>query len=667
MGLGLAGLLATGGGGCATASRPVSKIVNGHVITTRPVSPEAYGHVARAFLYEEEQRWDEAARELQRALPFDDEAAEVRAHLAELFVRLGRLDDAAEQVQRSLQIADSVDGRLSAAHVAEARHDEKTALAHYQAAARLALSDEDSAAVERTHLDLADAQLGALDLAGAHESIRTLRDASPDSVRARVELAALAWALGRMPEAEAALVEALRLEPAELDARLMMAALLVATGRTAEAKSEFREALGRSEDSPDIAEMYLKWLVARGDTGEAAEEAERLTPDVVDEGTFELIVRLQRAAGRLDRVRRTAEEALKKGANPSRVALLVAGALVDAKDRLGAAAELARVPRTSPDFIESRLRLAEALREVPGGTELERAGRALDEASAAVTAQADGAAKRPAPADRGGRPEGHADTTLEREGTTPRDWTTELVVARALWEEKRGDAVRAARTIDAVLKGEGGRWNGVKTSRAVASDIAAKNGSTGATDSNSSPLPSGPTPPSLPGSAQLNQSPGPSRLLLVRGAIEERRGEWRRALVYAEKVLAADPRHIEALNFHGFISVDHDFNLPVALKRLQAAMALDPGAGGIVDSVGWAHLRAGDLARATEFLTEADRLEPGDPEIQSHLGELLARKQDVPRAIAMYKQALSNEPPERLAREINARLRALEAKSAAGR
>ncbi|MEO5767404.1 MAG: tetratricopeptide repeat protein, partial [Polyangia bacterium] len=162
--LGLAGVLATGGGGCATAPRPVSKIVNGHVITTRPVSPEAYGHVARAFLYEEEQRWDEAARELQRALPFDDEAAEVRAHLAELFVRLGRLDDATEQVQRSLQIADSVDGRLSAAHVAEARHDERTAMAHYQAAARLALSDEDSAAVERTHLALADAQLGALDL-----------------------------------------------------------------------------------------------------------------------------------------------------------------------------------------------------------------------------------------------------------------------------------------------------------------------------------------------------------------------------------------------------------------------------------------------------------------------------------------------------------------------
>ena len=74
--------------------------------------------------YEEEERWKEAADELQRALPFDPEAAEVRAHLAELFIRLGRLDDAAEQIARSLQIAPTVEGYLAEAHLAEAYGDE---------------------------------------------------------------------------------------------------------------------------------------------------------------------------------------------------------------------------------------------------------------------------------------------------------------------------------------------------------------------------------------------------------------------------------------------------------------------------------------------------------------------------------------------------------------
>src|SRR6266446_3254579 len=110
-------------GGCATSSQPITKIVNGRVVVTRAVSPEAYEHVARARLYEEEERWEDAAAELQRALPFDDEAAEVRAELAELFVRVGRLDDAGEQIERSLETAPTVPGHLARAHLAAARRD----------------------------------------------------------------------------------------------------------------------------------------------------------------------------------------------------------------------------------------------------------------------------------------------------------------------------------------------------------------------------------------------------------------------------------------------------------------------------------------------------------------------------------------------------------------
>jgi len=656
--LALAGLLV----GCATAPGPVTKIVNGRVVVARAISPEAYEHVARALLYEEEERWEEAARELQRALPFDDEGAELRAQLANLFIRLGRTDDAAEQVKRSLEIAESVDGRLAAAHVAEVRHEEKAALLQYQAAATLALADQKAVAsetdqggaatdidpdpqefeaIERTHLALADAHLGALNMMGAYQAISTLRDVSSDSLRARIELGALAWALGRLPECEAALQEALRLEPSELDARLMLAGLLVATGRTAEAKLAFREALERSEDSVDIAEMYLKWLVARGDRTEADEEVARLTPDTVDDTNFETVLRLERAAGQTERVRMAGDAALKKGAPASRVSLLVAGALLDAKDRSGAAARLESVPRESPDFVESRLRIAEALRDAVGAGPQDEAGRALDEAAKVIAAAATTAAtsdaptatatatgptaagksaSSPAPRAVVGAPAGRDSAAAPGAGARsdpagPRDWATELIVARALWEEKRGDAIRAARTLDAAL----------------------------------------------------SRDPDNPRLLLVRGAIDERRGDWRHALGFAEKILASDPRQVEALNFHGFVSVDHDSDLPTATRRLQVAMALDPGAGGIVDSLGWAYLRAGDLPRASEFLIEADRLEPGDPEIQAHLGELLARQQDIPRAIAMYRRALQSEPAEALAREINSRLRALEAKSAAGR
>ena len=115
--------LLAAGAGCATAPPTLTKIVNGRVIETRAVSPEAYEHVTRAYLYEEEERWQEAADELQRALPFDPDAAEVRAQLAELFIRLGRPDDAAEQIARSLATAPTVEGYLAQAHLAVARSE----------------------------------------------------------------------------------------------------------------------------------------------------------------------------------------------------------------------------------------------------------------------------------------------------------------------------------------------------------------------------------------------------------------------------------------------------------------------------------------------------------------------------------------------------------------
>lgn len=596
--------------GCASAPPPVSKIVNGQVVVSRAISPDAYAHYARAQLYEEDQSWDEAARELRRVLVLDDQAPEVRAQLADVLLQLGEVGDAAEEVERSLALEPTVSGYAAAAHVAEARHDDRAALGRYREAAALALSDGDLEAIETTHLALASAQLAALDLPAAHATIRVLADTDHDSVRARIELGAMAWAEGRLDEAETALKEALALEPEQIDARLVLAALQVAMGRGAEAKAVFRDALERAEGSLEVGEMYLKWLVASGDRTAADEEADRLTPDVIDESTVDAIVRIERAAGRPERARAAAERALERGVPAGHVALLVGGALADAKDFAGAAARLLKVPKGDPDFIEARLRAAEALRHAGGPRQLEQAERALDDATAAATAEA------AAPAASGGPAvavsAGKAAPKVPADGASdprPREWMSDLIVARALLDEKRGDPLRALRGLDLALQ-------------AHADD---------------------------------------PRFLLVRAAIDERRGEWRAALAEAGKILASDPRSVEALNFVGFVAADHDGDLKVAIRQLQVAMVLDPGAGGIVDSLGWAYLRQGDLAHAATFLTEGDRLEPGDPEILAHLAELYSRQNQNDRAAATYRRALEHDPDERVARDIQVRLRKLQA------
>jgi tetratricopeptide (TPR) repeat protein len=580
--------LLAAGAGCATAPPTLTKIVNGRVIETRAVSPEAYEHVTRAYLYEEEERWQEAADELQRALPFDPDAAEVRAQLAELFIRLGRPDDAAEQIARSLATAPTVEGYLAQAHLAVARSEAEgkqagdpiPALAE---AARLALADEDAEQIETTHLELCDVQIGRLDLPAALETVRRLVQAAPDTQRGRVQLAALAWTMDARSEAQTVLAAALDGEPADVEARVVLAELQVAGGQEKQAKASFLEAIDRADAPLEIANAFAGWLVLRGELGPAQELADRLNADIPDVDAMEQAAALERTVKRPDRALAFAERARKGGASPGRVAIMVGAALAAKDDPDGAVRSFRSVAKSDPLYFEAGLRAAELLRDK---------GK-LAEAEQAIEAVA-GAA---------------SDDTHK----------VELALARSQLEEKRGDAARAARVLDDALAEK-------------------------------------------PGQRQLVD-----RLILERAAVDDRRGDWQKAVSRVSEILAHEPRNVEALNFAGFVAADHAHDLPRAVKRLQAAMALSPGTGGIIDSLGWAYFRAGDLAHADSFLEQAGRLEPSDPEILGHLGDLYAQRHERDRALATYKRALSLSPSDRVARELGEKLRTLDAKSAAGR
>jgi tetratricopeptide (TPR) repeat protein len=584
---GLLATVATLAAGCATAPQPITKIVNGRVVETRAVSPEAYEHVARAHLYEEEERWQEAADELQRALPFDPEAAEIRAELAELFIRLGRTDDAAEQIARSLATAPTVQGYLAQAHFAEARQAGANPIPPLEQASRLALANEDAEAIETTHLELAEAQVGALDLSAAIETVRRLVRSAPDTQRGRVQLAALSWPLGGLDEAMAALTSAVEDEPADVEARVLLGELQVATNQPAAAQVSFKDAIERADAPLEIADAFAGWLVLRGDLAAARELADGLTADLPDAESLELAGTLERTVKRPDRAAALAERARQLGASPGRVALMQGAARAAAEDWSAAQKIYLGIPKTDPGFFESRLRAAEIERE---HGKPDQAMARLDEAAG-----------------------GQVDATR----------LVDLAIARSQIDEKRGDAALAARHLDEALAQK-------------------------------------------PDDKALDDRLS-DRLILARAAVDERRGDWQRAIERVDALLAREPRNVEALNFAGFIAADRNQDLPRAIKRLQAAVALSPGAGGVVDSLGWAYFRSGDLARADTFLEQAGRLEPADPEILSHLGDLYAKRQERERALTTYRQALKLSPSDRVARELADRIHTLDAKSAAGR
>jgi tetratricopeptide (TPR) repeat protein len=569
-------------GACATSPRPITKIVGGKIVVTRAVSPEAYEHVARARLYEEEERWEDAAAELQRALPFDEDAAEIRAELAELFVRVGRLDDAGEQITRSLATAPSVEGYLARAHLAAARRDRAGELDGLRSAVREALADEDPEAIEKAHLELADAEVAGLDVPAALETTRALERAAPETIKGRLQHASLAWALGQLDDGAAALRAALQLEPADIDARLLLGELQAASGDAKAARRTFEEAIERADEPLAITDAVAGWLVQRGELSDAVELADKTTANVGDVEGLARASALERTVKRPDRAAELAARAEKLGASAGRVAILRGEVAAARDDRAGAVKLLLSVAADADEGLEARLRASELLRE---DGKLDEAELAL----APVGKRADDAADRAA--------------------------QISVAIARSLVDEKRGDAVRAARRLDEALAA----------------------------------------------------APEDTRLILARAGVDDRRGEWRAALALGEKLLAREPRSVEALNFCGFLAADHAQDLPRATRRLQSAVALSPGSGGIVDSLGWAYFRAGDLPRAATFLEQANRLEPGDPEILEHLGDLYAKRGARDRALEAYRHALGAKPTDKLARELGERVRTLEAKSAAGR
>jgi tetratricopeptide (TPR) repeat protein len=572
-------------GACANRLPPVSKLVNNRRVVTRSVNASAYEHASRAFIYEEEERYQEAAAELQRALVFDDDAPELHAHLAEIFVRLGRLDDAAAAIAASTKIDVTADALMAEAHLRQARGEAVGAVEPLRRAVELVDFGDEPDKAQATYLELADAQIVALDVPAAEATLVELCRREPASLDGHMRLMAVSWALGDVAQTELHLRQALNEDSNHIEALTGLAWLMAAQGRVPDARKAFAEALDRSDDTPEIAAAFARYLVSVGDRAGAEQLAEDLAPSLAAIGAeaLPLAIELERSARRLDRALALVSKAQASGISDDaklRLALHKAALLKEKGEGEAALAALLAVPKDSVLYYESRLRAAELLRE-SGKT---------DEAAEQVGNASKAAGEDP-----------------ERK--------LETAIALSFVDEKRGDAVMAARRLEG-LRGK---------------------------------------------------HPNHVALTLGLAMIEERRGAWSHALSLVEGLIKLKPGAVELLNFWGFVAADHGHDLPLARKRLQSAAAREPGSSALLDSLGWVSFRVGELDRAGLFLEQAGRLDPHDAEILTHLGDLYAKRAESARAVLSYRKALEQKPDERLRRRVEESLARLESRREAGR
>lgn len=571
--------------GCAT-SGPVSKLVNNRRIETRSVHALAYEHAGRAFVYEEQERWADAALELQRAISIDDDSPELLARLAEDFMRLDRLGDAKDAIRASLAIEPTADGLLAQAHLHELQGDSAAAVQSLTRA--VAEADFGTAAdrAENVYLELAQAQILTLDLPAAENTLSELCRWAPSSTTAPMRLMAVSWALADLNEAERRLDHARDEDPSNIEVVTALAWIYAASGRTDDARAAFRDALDRSEGSLDVAAAEARFLGSIGDSKQAEQVADDLVPPLaaIDPEALPGLIELERSAQRLDKAMALVHHGQNIASSDevkTRLTLIEATLLKEQGRAAEAASVLLAVRPQAQLFVESRLRAAELLRD---------SGRFADAVRAIEQA-----------------------ASYTGDGIDGRKLQIETAVALAFVDEKRGDAAQAVQRLETLLA----------------------------------------------------RQPNNVRLTMTLAMIEERRGSWRRALEMVEPLIRNRPGSVEALNFWGFVAADHKHEVPLALSRLQAAVALEPGAGGLLDSLGWAHLRLGQLDKAAIFLEQAGRLEPVDAEILGHLGQLYELRAEKQRATTAFRKALSLSPDDRLRRLLEEGLARLESRHAA--
>jgi tetratricopeptide (TPR) repeat protein len=136
-----------------------------------------------------------------------------------------------------------------------------------------------------------------------------------------------------------------------------------------------------------------------------------------------------------------------------------------------------------------------------------------------------------------------------------------------------------------------------------------------------------------------------------RGICSERAKQWARAEADLKKALELFPEQPHVLNYLGYSWIDQGVNLDDGMRMIKRAVEQRADDGYIVDSLGWAYFRLGNVEESVKQLERAVELKPEDPTINDHLGDAYWRVGRVLEARFQWSHARDLKPePEDLAK-----------------
>ena len=156
-------------------------------------------------------------------------------------------------------------------------------------------------------------------------------------------------------------------------------------------------------------------------------------------------------------------------------------------------------------------------------------------------------------------------------------------------------------------------------------------------------------------STGLENYPDDPELLYARSMVAEQQDNFALAESDLRSLLAQDEDNATVLNALGYTMILHTDRREEAYKLILRAYSLAPNEPSILDSLGWALFKLGRPIEALEHLTKAFDI-VSDPEIASHLGEVLWALEYNEKAMDVWLYALKQNPNHTIILETMLRL-----------
>lgn len=138
----------------------------------------------------------------------------------------------------------------------------------------------------------------------------------------------------------------------------------------------------------------------------------------------------------------------------------------------------------------------------------------------------------------------------------------------------------------------------------------------------------------------LEQRPDNPDLLYRYGALLDESGQRDKGLEVMERIITANPRHADALNYIGYTLAQEGRDLKRAQVLVENALMEEPDNGYMLDSLAWVHYKAGALGKAWEIIQHAVREVPSEPTLWEHYGDIAAALGKKVSALEGYRKAI---------------------------